>query len=47
MGVFERLDAGRLWTEEERHLLDQVSRIADEVIAPAAASYDRSGDFPV
>ncbi len=46
MGVFERLHAGRLWTDEERVVLGQVSRVADKVIAPSAAGYDRSGEFP-
>ena len=46
MGVFERLNANRSWTEDESILLDQVSRVAEEVIKPGAAEYDRSGEFP-
>ena len=27
-------------------ILDAVQRVADEVIAPSAAAYDKSGEFP-
>ncbi len=36
----------RRWNEEERLILDQVTRLAEEVIAPRAATYDASGEFP-
>ena len=45
MRIFEQLAARRPWAEEERLVLDQVQRLADEVIAPAAAGFDRSGEF--
>ena len=34
------------WTEEERLILDQVQRVADEVLAVNAARFDESGEFP-
>jgi acyl-CoA dehydrogenase len=46
MKIFEQLERQRHWNEDERMLLDQVQRLADQVIAPAAAHYDRSGEFP-
>lgn len=46
MKIFERLQASRGWSGEELMVLEQVQRVADEVIAPNAARYDRSGDFP-
>lgn len=46
MKVFERLERRRNWTEEERIVLDQVRRLADEVIAPRAEHHDRTGEFP-
>lgn len=46
MQIFERLERSRDWSEEERLVLDQVHRVADEVIAPNAAEADRSGAFP-
>lgn len=46
MNIFERLDAGHAWTEEERMLLDSVQAIAAEKIAPRAADYDRDAAFP-
>ena len=46
MQIFERLERRRDWSEEERLVLDQVQRLADEVIAPNAAEADRSGAFP-
>lgn len=36
----------RRWSEEERMVLDQVARLAREVIEPRAADYDASGAFP-
>ena len=46
MDLLERLRARRRWDEDERIVLEQVRRLADETIAPAAAGYDRSGEFP-
>ena len=46
MTFLDRLSAKRQWTEEERLVLDQVTRVADEIIAPAAAGYDQSRDYP-
>lgn len=44
--VFDRLDRRRHWSEEERILLEQVRRLCTKQIAPRAAEYDRSGEFP-
>ena len=46
MQVFDRFDDTRSWSEEERILLDQVGRLADEVIAPNAERFDREAAFP-
>lgn len=46
MKIFDQLDRSRGWTEDERMVLDQVRRLADGVIAPRAAHYDRTGEFP-
>ena len=46
MRVFERFDDNRSWSEDERILLDQVGRLADEVIAPNAERFDREAVFP-
>ncbi len=46
MTLLERLTANRAWSEDERLVLDQVQRAADEVIAPHAAGYDETGAFP-
>ena len=46
MKLFEQLDARRAFTDEERSLLESVQRVADEVIAPNAAAYDKSSEFP-
>ena len=46
MKIFEQLDRSRRWNEEERAILDQVARLADETIAPNAARFDESGEFP-
>ena len=46
MKIFEQLERQRHWNEDERMLLDQVQRLADQVIAPAAEHFDRSGEFP-
>ncbi len=46
MKIFEELARRRNWAEDERMMLDQVQRMADEVLAPNAARYDKSGAFP-
>ena len=46
MKLLEHLETQRAWREEERALLAQVRRVAEEVIAPNAAAFDESGDFP-
>lgn len=44
--VFDRLDALPPLSSEERLLLDSVAALAREEIAPRAAEYDRTSDFP-
>ncbi len=46
MRILDRLQASAGWSEEERMVLDQVRRVASEVIAPNAEAADRSGEFP-
>jgi alkylation response protein AidB-like acyl-CoA dehydrogenase len=46
MKIFDALEHGRHWSEDERLLLDQVDRLAAEVIAPNAAEVDETGSFP-
>jgi alkylation response protein AidB-like acyl-CoA dehydrogenase len=46
MTVFSRLDALPALSPEERQLLDSVTALAREEIAPRAADYDRSAEFP-
>lgn len=46
MKIYDTLAQCRDWAEEDRLVIDQVQRVADEVIAPKAADYDRSGEFP-
>lgn len=46
MKIFETLQRHRQWSEDERLVLDQVRRLAADVIAPNAERYDRSGEFP-
>ena len=46
MKILDQIHQQRNWSEEERIVLDQVQRLADEQIAPKAAAYDKSGDFP-
>lgn len=46
MKVFQQLERHRHWSDDDRMVLDQVRRVADEVVAPNAEHYDRSGDFP-
>ncbi|HEX6142129.1 MAG TPA: acyl-CoA dehydrogenase family protein [Geminicoccaceae bacterium] len=46
MQALTRLDRPPGLAEDEALLLDEVARLARDVIAPRAAAYDRSGDFP-
>jgi acyl-CoA dehydrogenase len=46
MKIFEELERKRAWQPEEQAILDAVRRVADEVIAPNAAGFDKSGEFP-
>ncbi len=46
MTVFDRLAAACSWSEDERIVIDQVRRLADEALAPNADGFDRSGAFP-
>src|SRR5947208_11392154 len=44
--LFSRLDALPPLSDEELQLLDSVRALAREEIAPRAAEYDRTGEFP-
>ncbi len=46
MKVFERLDASHNWAEDEAAVIESVSRLAREEIAPRAAEYDKTKTFP-
>lgn len=46
MTIFDRLQSRKNWTEEERLVLDQVRRAVSDTIAPNAARFDRSAEFP-
>jgi acyl-CoA dehydrogenase len=46
MNAFDRLDASAGFSPEERMLITSVHELAREHIAPRAAEYDRSGEFP-
>ena len=46
MKLFEQLARRRNWPEEEGLVLDQVQKVADEIIAPNAARADDTGEFP-
>src|SRR5204862_509027 len=46
MNVFDRLDALPALSPEERQLLDSVKALARDEIAPRAADYDRTAEFP-
>ncbi|MGI9334604.1 MAG: acyl-CoA dehydrogenase family protein [Gammaproteobacteria bacterium] len=46
MKLFEQIDAQVKLRDEERALLDSVQALAREKIAPRAAGYDASGEFP-
>lgn len=47
MKLLERLNRARDWNDEERQILAQVQRVADEVIAPNAEHVDATGEFPL
>src|SRR5204862_6155810 len=44
--LFDRLDALPALSPEERQLLDSVKALARDEIAPRAAEYDRTAEFP-
>ena len=46
MQILNRLNSSVGWSEDERLVLDQVRRVADEVIAPHAEHADVTGEFP-
>lgn len=46
MKLLEQFARTRRWDTEERQVLEQVQRVADEVIAPNAEHTDRTSDFP-
>tara|TARA_B100000676_G_scaffold238298_1_gene238626 strand:+ start:1112 stop:2278 length:1167 start_codon:yes stop_codon:yes gene_type:complete len=46
MNLIQRQRAERAWSEFERIVLEQVQRVADDVLAPNASAYDESGEFP-
>lgn len=46
MKIFDTLAGSRTWSDEEQIVIDAVTRVADEVIAPNAARYDQSAEFP-
>jgi alkylation response protein AidB-like acyl-CoA dehydrogenase len=46
MKLFEQINRSRNWNDEERMVLDAVQRMVDTVIAPNAAKYDETGEFP-
>jgi alkylation response protein AidB-like acyl-CoA dehydrogenase len=46
MKIFDALEQGRRWTEDERLLLAQVDRLTADVIGPNAAEADEKSTFP-
>lgn len=46
MTLFDQLSASRNWNDEERQILEQVQRMADEIIAPNAKRIDEKSEFP-
>ncbi len=46
MTALDRLDQARAWSEDERLVIAQVQRLADDIIAPNAAAHDRDESFP-
>ena len=46
MTILNQIAQSRDWAEDERIVLKQVQRVADEVIEPNATAFDKSGEFP-
>ena len=46
MKIFDQLEQRRAWSDDEVLIRKSVRRLCDDVIAPAAAEYDRTGEFP-
>lgn len=46
MNILEQIRESRGWDADERMMLDQVQRVADDVIAPNAARLDETSEFP-
>ena len=46
MKLFDQLASQRDWPDEERMVLHQVRKVANEVIAPNAARFDESSEYP-
>ncbi len=46
MQIFDRLDSGHGWAEDEAQVIETVARLAAEAIAPRAAALDASKAFP-
>lgn len=46
MNILEKLHQQKNWAEEESIVLDQVQRVANEIIKPNAAKFDRTSAFP-
>ena len=46
MKIFDQLEQCRVWSDAEALIRKSVRRLCDDVIAPAAAEYDRTGEFP-
>jgi alkylation response protein AidB-like acyl-CoA dehydrogenase len=46
MKIFDQLERRRAWSDDEVLIRKSVRRLCDDVIAPAAAEYDRTGEFP-
>ncbi|EKT4522631.1 acyl-CoA dehydrogenase family protein [Pseudomonas putida] len=46
MKVFEQLARSRNWSEEEHMVLEQVQRVANDIIAPNAEHADAKAEFP-
>jgi alkylation response protein AidB-like acyl-CoA dehydrogenase len=46
MKLFDQIDRSRGWSDEERMVLEAVRRMVANVIAPNAARFDETGEFP-
>jgi acyl-CoA dehydrogenase len=46
MRIFDTLQQHRRWSQDEALVLDQVRRLAADLILPNAERFDRSGEFP-